>query len=579
MEQNGNTKKEGLYFMRKKWEIEEEYRNFCRNNKELALQTLRELTLTPTETGKEDQRIAYCMEWMKQQGMESVHTDELGNVIWEYRPEQEKKVLYTAHLDTVFSLEEPLEIKEDGMIWRCPGITDDTVNVVMLLMAAKYVHETEPELPCGLIFAADLGEEGLGNLCGVRALVDHYEKNLCGMAAFDLYRDKMYPICIGSVRYRISAKTKGGHSFLNFGRKNAIAELAGLIGELYRFQTDAASHTTYNVGKIEGGTSVNTIAQDASMLFEFRSEDYRSLEACETYLEQTIAARQSEEVQYSCELVGKRPCARETAPVQMARMTRCAQKTLKAADGEEPVCSEASTDCNIPLSRHIPAICVGFCRGGGAHTREEWLDAASVEDGMCAAAALVCRLPWMCCESRVVVRDGIEDRKEKEEIRRLLELCDQDFVPPLSHRNSTSQTNWAETEEKTDGIAEYLENICSQHVVLWKEEGVVRAFMTWKDHFNCENLEAYPDSCYLTTLCVWPDYRGQGISEVMYAEAEKDIAAKFPGSRITLRTWSTNGAQEHILDKLGYSLVRRLKDDRGEGIDTVYFVKKEENDR
>ena len=88
-----------------------------------------------------------------------------------------------------------------------------------------------------------------------------------------------------------------------------------------------------------------------------------------------------------------------------------------------------------------------------------------------------------------------------------------------------------------------------------------------------------PDSCYLTTLCVWPDYRGQGISEVMYAEAEKDIAAKFPGSRITLRTWSTNGAQEHILDKLGYSLVRRLKDDRGEGIDTVYFVKKEENDR
>ena len=125
----------------------------------------------------------------------------------------------------------------------------------------------------------------------------------------------------------------------------------------------------------------------------------------------------------------------------MARMTRCAQKTLKAADGEEPVCSEASTDCNIPLSRHIPAICVGFCRGGGA------------------------------------------------------------------------------------------------------------------------------------------DYRGQGISEVMYAEAEKDIAAKFPGSRITLRTWSTNGAQEHILDKLGYSLVRRLKDDRGEGIDTVYFVKKEENDR
>ena len=99
--------------------------------------------------------------------------------------------------------------------------------------------------------------------------------------------------------------------------------------------------------------------------------------------------------------------------------------------------------------------------------------------------------------------------------------------------------------------------------------------MTWKDHFNCEHLEAYPDSCYLTTLCVQPEYRGQGISEVMYAEAEKDIAAKFPESRITLRTWSTNGAQEHILKKLGYDLVKRLKNDRGEGIDTVYFVKRE----
>ena len=119
------------------------------------------------------------------------------------------------------------------------------------------------------------------------------------------------------------------------------------------------------------------------------------------------------------------------------------------------------------------------------------------------------------------------------------------------------------------------------------EENVIDSFSMydeWLDKYEYlidlgKNLEAYPDSCYLTTLCVWPDYRGQGISEVMYAEAEKDIAAKFPGSRITLRTWSTNGAQEHILDKLGYSLVRRLKDDRGEGIDTVYFVKKEENDR
>lgn len=175
------------------------------------------------------------MEWMKQQGMESVHTDELGNVIWEYRPEQEKKVLYTAHLDTVFSLEEPLEIKEDGRIWRCPGITDDTVNVVMLLMAAKYVHETEPELPCGLIFAADLGEEGLGNLCGVRALVDHYEKICVEWQPLTCIGIKCIPSASGlsGIGFR---QNKGRSFFPEFRKKNAIAELAGLIGELYRFR-------------------------------------------------------------------------------------------------------------------------------------------------------------------------------------------------------------------------------------------------------------------------------------------------------------------------------------------------------
>lgn len=562
--------------MRKSWKIEEKYRQFCREKKELALKTLRELTLTPTETGKEEKRIAYCLNWFREQGMKEVHTDPLGNVIWEYQPFCEKKVLYTAHLDTVFSLEEPLKIEEDGSIWRCPGITDDTVNVVMLLMAAKYVHDSREQFPCGLIFAADLGEEGLGNLCGVRALVDQYEKQLCGAVAFDLYRDKMYPQCIGSVRYRITARTKGGHSFLNFGRKNAIAELSSLIGELYQFRPDAASHTTYNVGVIEGGTSVNTIAQEASMLFEFRSEDYRSLDACEAYLERLLAARQSDEVTYTCELVGKRPCARETDPVKMARMTNCCRKTLKEADGTEPEISEASTDCNIPLSRHIPAICAGFCRGGGAHTREEWLDVSTVEDGMCASVTLVCRIPEIVCgESQISFRDTITDENEREQIRTLLHLCDRDFIPPLSNRNSTSQTDWSTTEGKTDGIAEYLENICAQHVVLWKENGVVQSFMTWKDHFNCEHLKDWPDSCYLTTLCVHPAFRGQGISEVMYTEAEKDIEQKFPGTSVTLRTWSTNRAQEHILEKRGYSLVKRLPDDRGEGVDTVYFVKKQ----
>lgn len=560
------------------WEIEEEYKLFAKEHLELAKRTLRELTLIPAASHQEKERGMYCLNWLAQQGITDASIDEAGNVIWQYQPETQPKVLYTAHLDTVFSMEEPLEILEDGDIWRCPGITDDTVNVVLLLMAEKFLKEKQPTLDCGLILAQDTGEEGLGNLKGVRALVDTFEDQLGGMVAFDLYRDKMYPECIGSVRYRITAKTEGGHSFLNFGRKNAIAELSALVTDLYQMDSDemvSGTHTTFNVGTIAGGTSVNTIAQDAEMLFEFRSDDHRSLEACEEYLTRVLAEHQKEDVEFTCEVVGKRPCAKEVSALEIQRMSRCCAGTLRAAAGVKPVLTQASTDCNIPLSRGIPAVCLGFVRGGGAHTREEWMDISTFESGLAGALALVCRMPVICREHEIVYRDSVTDKKEIEELRALMVLCDKDFVPPLSHRDSTSQTNWEAGAGEGDGISQYLEHVCGQHIVLWKEQGVVQAFMTWKDHFNCENLAAYPDSCYLTTMIVHPSLRGQGLSEILYELAEGDIARKFPGSRITLRTWSTNEAQDHILARIGYDLILRLKDDRGPGIDTVYFVKRQ----
>lgn len=559
--------------MSKSWEIEECFEVFARENLSLAKQTLKELVLIPAATGREEKRAEYCIDWMRRQGITDVFSDEIGNVIWEYQSECRRKVLFTAHLDTVFSEDEPLKLAEEDGIWKCPGIGDNTVNVVLLLMAAKYLQEVRPKLPCGLILSADVGEEGLGNLKGIRGLTDTYEKQLSEVIAFDLYRDKIYPRCIGSVRYRIGTKTEGGHSFLDFGRKNAIAELCSLVTELYQMCPKAGSRTTYNVGVVEGGTSVNTIAQEASMLFEFRSDSYEELDACEKLLENLIEKRRCSDVLYTCEMVGKRPCARETDKIRMARITNCCVKTLQAAVGTAPVCSEASTDCNIPLSRHIPSVCVGFCRGGGAHTREEWLDISTLETGLISVLALVYRIPFLCGDSEIVLRNKITDMEEKEQIRSLLMTCDKDFIPPLSVRNSTSQIDWSQIGGKGDGIEEYLENISQQHVILWKENGVIRAFITWKDHFRGEYLPEYPDSCYLTTLCIDPAYRGQGISERLYELAETEIRVKFPDSAITLRTWSGNRAQEHILHKIGYHVVRVLENDRGEGIDTVYYAK------
>lgn len=559
--------------MRRRWEIEEDFSEFSRKNLPLAKRTLKELVLIPAATGHEEQRAEYCLQWMKMQGISGAYCDAAGNVIWEYQPECEKKILFTAHLDTVFSMDEVLELVENQDRWCCPGIGDNTVNVVMLLMAAKYLNEISPELPCGLILSADTGEEGLGNLKGIRALTSAFQKQLSAVIAFDLYRDKVYPRCIGSSRYRIEVRTEGGHSFLDFGKKNAVAELAGLVTELYQMKIPEHSRTTYNVGVMEGGTSVNTIAQEASALFEFRSDSAEALENCEEYLRQKIESRKCCDVSYRCEQVGRRPCAGETDAIQMARLTNCCVRTLQAATGVEPAASEASTDCNIPLSQNISSVCVGFCRGGGAHTREEWLDISTLESGLAAALALVCRIPFFCESSETVLRDTISSAEEKEQIYELLRVCDKDFVPPLSARNSTSQSDWSGAEKEQDGIRAYLEDICRQHVLLWKERGKVRAFITWKDHFQCGHLISYPDSCYMTTLCIDPDQRGQGISESLYILAEKEIRAGYPGAPITLRTWSSNQAQKHILEKMGYHTVKRLKDDRGEGIDTVYYVK------
>lgn len=390
--------------MSRTWEIEESFVTYARENLLLAKQTLKELTLIPAAAGQEEKRAEYCMYWMSRQGMKNVFSDGVGNVIWEYQPECRRKVLFTAHMDTVFPADESLKLVEEDEIWKCPGIGDNTVNVVLLMMAAKYLQEVRPKLPCGLVLSADVGEEGLGNLKGIRGLTDAYEKQLNAVIAFDLYRDKIYPGCIGSVRYRIGVKTEGGHSFLDFGRKNAIAELCSLVTELYQMSPKADTRTTYNVGVVEGGTSVNTIAQEASMLFEFRSESYEELDACEKFLENLIEKRRCGDALYTCEMVGKRPCARETDRIRMARITNCCVKTLQAAVGTAPVCSEASTDCNIPLSRHIPSVCVGFCRGGGAHTREEWLDISTLETGLVSALALVNRIPFLCGDSETVFR-------------------------------------------------------------------------------------------------------------------------------------------------------------------------------
>ena len=188
---------------------------------------------------------------------------------------------------------------------------------------------------------------------------------------------------VGSARYRVTVRTEGGHSFGAFGNRNAIHLLASMIDTLYAVKPPAEgdSKTTYNVGMIEGGTSVNTIAQEASMLFEYRSDSRACLEKMKAMFESIVAAYRSMGIEVEVVLLGERPCMGDVdAARQQALEERIAAATRAEAE-LTPSFHSGSTDCNIPFSLGIPAVCTGVYRGAGAHTREEYIELSSLPAG------------------------------------------------------------------------------------------------------------------------------------------------------------------------------------------------------
>jgi acetylornithine deacetylase/succinyl-diaminopimelate desuccinylase-like protein len=197
---------------------------------------------------------------------------------------------------------------------------------------------------------------------------------------------------VGSHRYRLSIETKGGHSFGNFGNRNAICVVAELICALNKCQVpvEGSSKTTFNVGMIEGGTSVNTIAQNASFLYEYRSDSYKCLEKMKAFFEETIAkAQEDPEAQIKVEVIGIRPCGEEVDQKIFDEMLQNAKHICEKHSGIPCKLDSGSTDANIPMSLGVPALCIGNYMGGGMHTREEYVELASIPVGMKITAEII----------------------------------------------------------------------------------------------------------------------------------------------------------------------------------------------
>jgi len=352
------------------------------------------ITEIPAPPFQESVRAAYMKKALASTGLRA-EMDDTGNVIGEWPGSSPEIVMVTAHLDTVFPAGTDVHVKGEGGRLLAPGISDNGTGLAALIALSKAFREAKIKTTKTILFVADVGEEGEGNLRGMRALVDAYKKRLKYVLALDgSATEYVTTAALASRRVEITITGPGGHSWSDFGAPNPIHAMGRGIGRFVTAHVPESPRTSFNIGEIEGGTSVNSIPSNAHMKVDLRSESEMELAALETLLRDAVKAGVDEEMSAARErgmagssnmlnlkinVLGVRPAGElpENSPLLAA---------LLAADnqlGNRSRRERSSTDANIPLSVGIHAISLGAGgRSGGAHTLEEWYDPAGRELGL-----------------------------------------------------------------------------------------------------------------------------------------------------------------------------------------------------
>lgn len=362
-------------------------------NFDAHLALLKTLAAIPAPSHHEEKRAGFIHNWLVTTGANDAYIDEAKNVILPFDCDGKDGItVYLAHTDVVFPDLTPLPVRQEGSMLYAPGVGDDTANAAAILTCAKYILQQglRPREPVLLVL--DSGEEGLGNLKGVRQIVHDFAGRIKEMISFDCTMGEgMVCRAVGSERWKIKTSTVGGHSFGDFGSPNAIHLMAGLINRLYsqKMPYCGDQKTTYNVGTVAGGTSVNTIAQDAEILYEYRSDDKKALDYMRRQFSVIMEEVKGPDARWELELLGERPCGGGVDAAAEERLLQRCEKAIEAITGEPVLRRSGSTDANIPFSLGIPAVTFGLYQGGGAHTREEWLDIDSLKPGLLLALSLI----------------------------------------------------------------------------------------------------------------------------------------------------------------------------------------------
>lgn len=355
---------------------------YVENAQAELIQLIKDLCAIPSFSHCEKKKAEFIREWFDKIGAKAV-IDEKYNVILPVNTEgKDQLTVFMAHTDTVFPDETGFEcVEKDG--WLCaPGVGDDTTNVAELMLIAKYIIEQKLECPNGCLIVFNSCEEGLGNLEGSRYLMNVYADRIKEFYSFDGGYKALVTKAVGSTRYEVTVKTEGGHSYGAFGNRNAIAMASSLISALYDYKVPIRGRSTYNVGMIQGGTSVNTIAQEVKFLFEYRSDDRDDLTEMKCFFDAMVAAYRNMGIEIDVLVLGERPCMGDVSQEEMVQVIDHVSSVIEAHTGKTPVLRSGSTDCNISFAQGIAGCCFGGYEGTGAHTREEKVDISSLETGM-----------------------------------------------------------------------------------------------------------------------------------------------------------------------------------------------------
>ena len=368
--------------------IQRAFRFISEHKSEIAADQIR-LTEIPAPPFQEAER---ARAFSKELGILELHptTDSVGNVFAAYEAAASNPVIIDAHLDTVFPASTALDLRRKGQILFLPGISDNGSGIVAVLWALRAAKEAGLRFGRPVIVVGSVGEEGEGNLRGVRYLFNAppWGGRECEFIALDgggLHRITQQGL--GSRRFQIVMRGPGGHSWADFGRPNPIQALATAIHTFSMAGPAKRSGSSFNFGIVRGGISVNAIPAQASMEVDLRSIVAGNLDALEHQLSRTVsAAARASGVEFQIERTGERPLG--VTPSTSALVEAAVETTRRF--GVEPQLEVGSTDANIPMSMGIPAIALG---GGGAsgnvHTLDEWFDPSGRDLGIQRLVALI----------------------------------------------------------------------------------------------------------------------------------------------------------------------------------------------